>query len=158
MIIYIAFGLFFLSLIILVADIFIEGFGVLAIIALVGIVVSMAMTAFGVPVIGGFIVLGKIGVTVPSVWLLFRFLRKRQLDGKFILTETLNEDTAPIGGLEYFLGKEGMTKTALRPQGFADFNGQNVEVASDAGYIPADKRVKVVDVQNRRVLVRLIEN
>jgi len=155
--IYIALGLFFISLLVLIADVFIEGFGVIAIIGLVGIVTSMALTAFGVDY-GGLIVLGKIVVTVPLVWLLYRFLRKKQLDGKFILSETLAEDVRPVGGLEYFLGKEGVTKTALRPQGFADFNGQNVEVASDAGFIPVDKRVKVVDVQERKVLVKLIEN
>jgi membrane-bound serine protease (ClpP class) len=154
---YIAIGLFIVALLVLIADIFIEGFGPLAVVGLVGILVSMVLTAFWVP-LGGFIVLGKIAVTVPGVWLLFRFLRKRQLDGKFILNETLAEDVAPVGGLEYFLGKEGMTKTALRPQGFADFNGQNIEVASDSGFIPTGKRVKVVDVQSRKVLVRLIEN
>jgi len=56
------------------------------------------------------------------------------------------------------LGKEGITKTDLRPQGMVDFNGTNVEVVSDAKFIPVDKRVKVVDVQNRRVFVKLIEN
>jgi len=155
--IYVAFGLFFLSLLVLIVDIFIEGFGPLAVVGLVGIVVSLSMTAFGVAG-GGLIVLVKIALTVPAIWLLFRFLRKRQLDGRFILTETLATDVAPVGGLEYFLGKEGITKTALRPQGFADFNGQNVEVSSDSGFIAVDKRIKVVDVQERKLLVKLIEN
>lgn len=155
--IYIAFGVFFVSLLVLIIDIFIEGFGVLGVVGLVGIIISLSLTAFGVPG-GGIIVLVKVGLTVPALWLLYRFLRKRQLDGKFILTETLATDKAEVGGLEHFLGKEGVTKTALRPQGFADFNGQNVEVASDAGFVAVDKRVKVVDVQERKLLVRLIEN
>ena len=155
--IYIAFGVFFVSLLVLVVDIFIEGFGVLGVIGLIGIIISLSLTAFGVPA-GGIIVLVKVGLTVPSLWLLYRFLRKRQLDGKFILSETLAEDVVEVGGLEHFLGKEGITKTALRPQGFADFNGQNIEVASDSGFVAVDKRVKVVDVQDRKVLVKLIEN
>ena len=155
---YIALGLFFVSLLVLIVDIFIEGFGVIAIVALMGIVASLVMVAFGVRPFGGLIALGMIAVTVPLLWLLYRFLRKRQLDGRFILSETLNFDVVEVGGLEYFLGKEGVTKTALRPQGFADFNGQNVEVASDAGFVAVDKRVRVVDVQGRRVLVKLIEN
>ncbi|MCL2235193.1 MAG: hypothetical protein FWB98_01985 [Defluviitaleaceae bacterium] len=154
---YFAIGLFVVSLIVSIVDIFIEGFGPLAIIGLVGVAVSLVLVGVSSP-IGGFIVLGKILVTVPSLWLLWRFLRKRQLDGKFILSETLAEDTTDIGGLEYFMGKEGITTSALRPHGFADFNGTKVEVASNTGYIDVDKRIKVIDVQNRKVFVKIMEN
>ncbi|MCL2619764.1 MAG: hypothetical protein FWD97_02360 [Defluviitaleaceae bacterium] len=154
---YFAIGLFVVSLIVSIADIFVEGFGPLAIIGLVGVAVSLVLVAVSSP-IGGWIVLGKVMVTVPGLWMLWRFLRKRQLDGRFILSETLAEDTVDVGGLEYFIGKEGVTTSALRPQGFADFNGTKIEVSSEAGYIDVDKRIKVVDVQNRRVFVKLAGN
>ncbi|MCL2753030.1 MAG: hypothetical protein FWE44_02650 [Defluviitaleaceae bacterium] len=153
----IAMGLFAISLIVLVVDIFVEGFGPLAVVGILGVVGSFVMTAIFHP-FGWLIILIKVAVLVPSVYGLFRFLRKKQLDGRFILNETLAEDVQDIGGLEYFLGKEGITKTALRPQGTADFNGTNVEVVSDSRFIAVDKRVKVIDVQNRKVLVKLIEN
>jgi len=155
--VYFALGLFAVALIILIGDIFIEGFGVLAVIGLLGVVISLVLTAFFVPY-GGLIVLGKLVVVVPGLYLLFRFLRKRQLDGRFILSETLAEDVSDVGGLEYFMGKEGVTKTALRPVGFADFNGTRVEVSSDMGLIDVGKSIKVVDVQHKKVVVRLIGN
>ena len=154
---YIAIGIFVVSMLVLIGDIFLEGFGPLAVVGLIGVVVSLVMTAFSHP-FGGIIVLGKIAVIVPGLYLLFRFLRKRQLDGRFINNEILAEDTVEMEGLEYFMGKEGMTKTALRPHGFADFNGTRVEVNSETGYIPVDKRIKVVDVQRRKVFVKLAEN
>ncbi|MCL2855159.1 MAG: hypothetical protein FWE21_06020 [Defluviitaleaceae bacterium] len=154
---YLAIGLFVVSLIVSIVDIFIEGFGPLAIIGLVGVAISLILTVVSSP-IGGFVVLGKLLVTVPGLWLLWRFLRKRQLDGRFILSETLAEDVVDMEGLDYFMGKEGITTSALRPHGFADFNGTKVEVSSGAGYIDVDKRVKVVDVQSRKVFVKLIEN
>jgi len=153
----IAMGLFAISLIVLIVDIFVEGFGPLAVVGILGIVGSFVMTAVFHD-FGWLIILIKIAVLVPSVFAMFRFLRKHQLDGKFILNETLAEDMQDIGGLEYFLGKEGITKTALRPQGVADFNGTNVDVVADSRFIPVDKRIKVVDVQSRRVIVKLIEN
>lgn len=145
------------GLFILVVDIYIEGFGLLGVVGLLVIAASLFITVAWVP-FGGFIVLGKVAVMVPGIFLLFRFLRSRQLDGKLILTETLAEDKVDVSGLEYFMGKEGITKTALRPHGTADFNGAGVEVCSDSKYIAEGKRVKVVDVKGRRVFVSLIEN
>ena len=142
---------------ILLVDIYIEGFGIPGVVALVAIAASLFITVAFVP-FGGFIVLAKIVVLVPGTIFFFRFLKSRQLDGKLILTETLAEDKIDVSGLEYFLGKEGITKTALRPQGTADFNGAGVEVCSESKYIPEGKRVKVVDVKGRRVMVALIEN
>ena len=149
--------LLIVGLFILVVDIYIEGFGVLGVVALVVIAASLFITVAFVP-FGGFIVIGKIVVIVPGSILFFRFLRSKQLDGKFILTETLAEDKVDVSGLEYFMGKEGITKTALRPQGMADFNGAGVEVQSESKYIPEGKRVKVVNVQGRKVMVAMIEN
>ena len=146
-----------IGLFILVVDIYIEGFGILGIVALAIIAASLFITVAFVP-LGHFIVLGKIVVLVPGTIFFFRFLKSKQLDGRLILTETLAEDKIDVSGLEYFMGKEGITKTALRPQGTADFNGAGVEVCSESNYIPAGKRVKVVDVKGRKVLVALIEN
>ncbi|MCL2376077.1 MAG: hypothetical protein FWC76_01650 [Defluviitaleaceae bacterium] len=149
--------LFIIGAFILLVDIYIEGFGVLGVIAILVIAASLFINVAFVP-LGGFIVAGKIVVMVPGSIMFFRFLRSRQLDGKFILSETLAEDKVDVSGLEYFRGKEGITKTALRPQGMADFNGAGVEVCSDSKYIPEGKRIKVVDVRDRKVFVTLIEN
>ena len=149
--------LFVVAICILFVDVYIEGFGVLGIVgiavAAVSIFLSVAFIPFGI-----YIVLGKIAIMIPGTFLFFKFLRSRQLDGKLVLTETLAEDKVDVSGLLYFLGKEGITKTALRPQGSADFNGTSVDVLSDSKYIPAGKRVKVVDVKDRKVTVSLIEN
>ncbi|MCL2574401.1 MAG: hypothetical protein FWE34_07620 [Defluviitaleaceae bacterium] len=146
-----------IGLFLLVVDIYIEGFGILGIVALVVIAVALMMTAMSGD-LGVYIVIGKIIVTVPGCILFFRFLRSRQLDGKLILTETLAEDKVDLSGLEYFVGKEGVTKTALRPQGTVDFNGAGVEVCSESKYIPEGKRVKVVNLNGNKLMVALIEN
>ncbi|MDR2183022.1 MAG: hypothetical protein LBE55_02500 [Clostridiales bacterium] len=145
------------GLFLLVVDIYIEGFGVLGVVALAILAASLFITAAFVPM-GGYIVLGKIALLVPGTFFFFRFLKSKQLDGRLILTETLAQDKVDVSGLEYFMGKEGITKTALRPQGMADFNGAGVEVSSDSKYISEGKRVKVVDVKGGKVFVTLIEN
>ena len=150
-------GLFIIAIAILVIDIYIEGFGPLGIAGLIAASIALAITGFMVP-FGGFIVLGKIAVTFPAIILFFRFLKSRQLDGRLILTETLAEDVHLVSGLEFFAGKEGVAKTALRPHGSVEFNGATIEVASESGYIAQGKRVKVVEVKDKKVLVALVEN
>jgi len=154
---YLTIGLFLLAVMILFVDIYIEGFGPLG---AVGLVLAAASLFIAIAFVdyGGFIVLGKIAVMVPSTFLFYRFLRSRQLDGHLILNETLAEDVVDLSGLEFFMGKEGVATTALRPQGKADFNGTSVEVCSDSKYIPSGKRVKVVDVRERKLFVTLVEN
>ena len=152
-----AIGLFVIAVLILFVDIYIEGFGPLGAVGLVLAAISLFISVAWVD-FGGFIVLGKIALMVPSTFLFYRFLRARQLDGSLVLNETLNHDAVDVSGLEFFMGKEGVAVTALRPHGRADFNGANVEVCSQSKYIPSGKRVKVVDIQERRLFVQLVEN
>jgi membrane-bound ClpP family serine protease len=103
---------------------------------------------------GWLIVLGKIAFLVPTGFAVVHYLKRKQLTGKLILNETLAEDKADVVGLEYFVGKEGVTKTALRPFGTADFNGSSIEVCADTSkYIAVNKRVRVIDVKERKVFV-----
>ena len=154
---YLAIGLFIVAIIILFVDIYIEGFGPLGVVGLLLAAASLFISVAFVPA-GLFIVLGKLGLMVPGTVLFYRFLRVRQMHGKLILHDTLNEDVQDVSGLAYFLGKEGVASTALRPYGTADFNGNRVDVCSQSKYIPAGKRVKVVEVKERKVFVSLVEN
>jgi len=83
----------------------------------------------------------------------FTFIKRKQLHGKIILSDALVEALPEIDypGL---LGKEGMTTTHLRPYGEADFNGVRVEVSSGGPVINTGVKVKVVDVQANKVLVK----
>jgi len=157
MLMYLAIGLFIVAILVLFVDIYIEGFGPLGVVGLLLAGASLFITVAFVD-LGLFIVLGKLGVMVPGTILFYRFLRVRQMDGRIVLHDTLNEDVQDVSGLVYFLGKEGVAQTALRPYGTADFNGSTVDVCSQSKYIAAGKRVKVVDVKERKVLVSLVEN
>ena len=152
-----AIGLFLVAIIILFVDIYLEGFGLLGVVGLVmaavSLFISVAWVDFGI-----FIVLGKLGLMVPGTFLFYRFLRVRQMDGRLILNETLAEDVADVSGLEFFRGKEGVAQTPLRPHGKADFNGTSTDVYAQSQYIPAGKRIKVVDVRERKVFVSTVEN
>ncbi|MCL2409110.1 MAG: hypothetical protein FWC96_05780 [Oscillospiraceae bacterium] len=155
---YLALGLSIAAVVLIVVDIFLEGFGILGVFGLILMAASIFVNLVYVP-FGQFIIIGKAVVLIVAGVFFFRFLKRRQLYGKFILKETLKEDEVDFSALENFLGKEGVTKTALRPFGRADVDGTSIEVCcSDSKYIPVNKRVKVVDLRERKLFVTAIDN
>jgi len=133
-------------------EMFMPGFGICGIAGLVLIATSIFITVTTVP-FGALIVLAEISVIAVVLYAVFRYVKRKQFHGKLILDETLAEDVQPIGGLEFFLGKEGVTRTPLRPFGEAVFNGVALEVVSDGSYIAENMRVKVIAVDGARVVV-----
>jgi membrane-bound serine protease (ClpP class) len=155
--IYLALGLSLAAVVMIVVDIFLEGFGILGVLGLLVMAASIFVNVVYVP-FGIFIVIGKTVVLVVAGVFFFRYLKQKKLYGKFILKETLMEDEIDFSALEHFVGKEGITKTALRPFGKANIDGANIEVCSDAKYIPANKHVKVVELKERKLFVTAIDN
>jgi membrane-bound serine protease (ClpP class) len=129
-------------------------FGVSGILGFIALAASIVLTITNFGIIGIIAVAGGLAILIPAFILFMRWIKRRQIYGKFVLNETLEHEKPDISGLGFFIGKEGMTKTALRPHGDADFNGTKVEVWSEVDYIPANARVKVIDVRDKKVLVR----
>ena len=51
------------------------------------------------------------------------------------------------------IGKEGVTMTVLRPSGFAEIDGERVDVVSEGGMIEAQCPIKVIEVEGNRIVV-----
>src|SRR5699024_6347323 len=52
------------------------------------------------------------------------------------------------------MGLEGITVTPLRPAGTALLDRERIDVVSEGGFIEENKRVKVVNIEGMRVVVR----
>jgi membrane-bound serine protease (ClpP class) len=65
-------------------------------------------------------------------------------------------NTGVEGGLEALLGVEGETMSMCRPAGTAEIAGKRYDVVSESMMIAKGARVKVVDVEGNRVVVREI--
>ena len=55
--------------------------------------------------------------------------------------------------LNYFIGREGVTHTALRPAGIGEFDGVKLNVVSDGEFIGKDKPIRVLSVKGNRIVV-----
>ena len=59
--------------------------------------------------------------------------------------------------MQVFLGKEGETTTVCRPTGMAEFDGVKLNVVSEGEFLPAGTRVRIVQVEGSRIVVRVIK-
>ena len=138
------------------------------------LVFEMYVPGFGVPGISGIalMVLGFVllGPTLAQGLVLFAILaailcvalsiclysasKGRLSKSKLVLNDVaVPADTAENNDLNYFIGKEGVTHTALRPAGIGEFDGVKLNVVSDGEFIGKDKRIRVLSVEGNRIVV-----
>lgn len=159
---------------------FISQIGILqAVILILGVIlviVEMFHPGFGAPGITGgvLLVLGVVitarNLTDALIMLLIIFVilgvsfflvlrsatRGAILRSPLILKDSQQKDLGYIGieDLQFFLGKEGISSTVLRPSGVADFDGVKIDVVSEGGYIKNGSKIRVIKVVGRSILVR----
>ena len=141
----------------LVFEMYVPGFGVPGI-------SGIALLALGFillkPTLGQGLVLFAILAAILCVALsicLITASRGRLSKSKLVLNDVaVSQDAAEHNDLNYFIGREGLTHTALRPAGIGEFDGVKLNVVSDGEFIAQGKRIRVLSVQGNRIVVREI--
>lgn len=149
--------LFVLGVILLFLEIFVPG-GILGtagvILLATGIFMVADSTAQGIAYVSSMLLV--LGILIA---LSFRFPQTKRFWKRLSLTTQQTKSggyVAPSQGLESFLGCEGIALSQLRPAGTADFNGNRLDVVTEGGFISKEARIKVIDVEGTRVIVREI--
>ena len=138
------------------------------------LVFEMYVPGFGVPGISGIalLVLGffLLKPTLAQGLLLFAILaailcialsiclysasKGRLSKSKLVLNDVaVPASAAENNDLNYFIGREGVTHTALRPAGIGEFDGVKLNVVSDGEFIAQGRRVRVQKVAGNRIVV-----
>ena len=126
--------------------------GIVGIASLAGAIV-MCFTEYGasagliVTTLAVFFIIGAL-----TLWL--KYFHKIGPGKDFLLSTSVSKDEA-LDQYQDYLGEEGVTKTALRPAGKAQFGDKRVDVLAESGMIDADTAVRVVKVEGSRIVVRL---
>lgn len=60
--------------------------------------------------------------------------------------------------MKVFLGREGIATTVLRPTGMATFDGVKLNVVSDGVFVPAETKVRIVQVEGSRIVVQVVKD
>ncbi|MDY4138140.1 MAG: NfeD family protein [Eubacteriales bacterium] len=145
----------------LVLEAFMPGFGLPGISGIVMEIVAIVLTwvnhgpvaALGLTII----VLSLIAIAISMS---LRSATKGRLSrSKIILKERESNEAGyrSAEDMQVFLGKEGETTTVCRPTGMAEFDGVKLNVVSDGEFLPAGTRVRIVQVEGSRIVVRVIK-
>lgn len=140
-----------LGIIFLTIEMWLPGMEISAIVGILSLIASGILAVMFVPN-GWLIVAGQVVIVSGFLVHMYRFMKRKQLQGKLILSENL--EAPPTQDTSHLVGREGKTVTALRPRGEADFNGFRIEVASYGPMISSGTIVRVVEIDAGKVVVR----
>ena len=139
----------------LVFEMYVPGFGApgisgIALLAL-GFVLLKPTMAQGLVL---FAILAAILCVALSICL-YSASKGRLSKSKLVLNDVaVSSDAAENNDLNYFIGREGVCHTALRPAGIGEFDGVKLNVVSDGEFIAQGKAIKVQSVEGNRIVVR----
>ncbi len=144
--------LLIVGIILLAVEIFVAGFGVCGILGLTLVISASIIAILTIP-FGIIIPAVQIGIIVAVGFYVYRYIKRKQLYGKLVLTDFLSSDKKEVGQQENLVGKVGVSKTALRPQGTVEINGSSLDVYSESGYIAPGTKVVVTSVSGTKLYV-----
>jgi membrane-bound ClpP family serine protease len=100
-------------------------------------------------------------ITISFFFIMVKFFGKKiMLFNKIVLFESARKEDGYVSNKNRtdLLGNVGLTLTVLRPSGTALFEDERVDVVTEGGFIPNNTKVKVIDVEGARIVVRELNN
>ena len=141
-----------------ITEMFVPGFGVPGISGAILLFIGVLLLANSLmdAVIMFIIIVAFLGIILTIV---LHSASKGRFSKTVVLNDALNREQGFSGteDLEFFLGKQGVAVTTLRPSGTADFDGVRLDVVSQSEFISKGTKVTVIKVEGRRIVVDDIE-
>jgi len=152
--------LYFACAALIIAEVFVPSGGIISICALACLIGGIVIF-FRHSTTAGWVGVITAVIMIPSVLVVaYRIFPQTRFGKSVTLTPPKRQhgDAIPdTAELKELLGAVGVVITPLRPVGMCDFSGQRIECVAESGYVDKGKNVKVIDVESRRVTVRVIE-
>jgi membrane-bound ClpP family serine protease len=146
---------FFVGFLLVIIEMFHPGFGAPGIIGGILLVLGIIFTARSIQdvIVMLFIIVVILGAALTVV---LQSATKGRLSKTLVLSKAQNKEEGYIGveDLNYFIGRDGIAATVLRPSGIADFAGVKLDVVTEGEFIEKGTKVKIIKVEGRRIVVR----
>ncbi len=147
-----------LGMILIIVEVFLPGFGLPGIggIVLIGAGVVMVGVHFGsLTAVGALLVIIAVLAVLVS-WLLRQASRGGGKRSELFLQD--REDLHKQKDMEVLVGKTGLTTSVLRPAGFGDFDGVRLNVVTEGNFIEKGMPIEIVSVDGTRIVVRPVSH
>ncbi|NLY79871.1 MAG: nodulation protein NfeD [Lysinibacillus sp.] len=149
--------LFVIGFVLLLAEVFVPG-GILGLIGISLMVISLLFSGESI-VHMAYSLLIAMAIAIIGMVVLVKFFGKNlHLFSKLVLKDATTTEDGYVSNVNRIdlIGKEGKTLTPLRPSGTVLINDERIDVVSEGNYIESDRKVKVVEVEGSRIVVREI--
>ena len=151
--------LYFISALLLIAEVFVPSGGLISICSLACMIGGL-MIFFRSNTTAGWIGIVVALVMIPSVLIIaYRIFPKTRFGKSVILTPPQRQagDAVPDSQtLQGLIGTVGTVLTPLRPVGIGQFDGQRFECVAESGYVEKDKKIEVINVEGTQLTVRTV--
>ncbi len=146
--------LFIVGLLLLVAEMFMPGFGIAGGSGLVLLVVAIILTAQtpAEAMIMLLILVLLVGIVLAVI---LRSAKRGKLSRKLILWSAAKREDgySAMPDASDLVGHEGVAVTILRPAGTGEFSGKRLDVVTEGNFIPAGSRIVITKTEGRRIVV-----
>lgn len=151
--------LFVAGLVLLGAEVFVPG-GILGIFAGIALLAGVILSFIDYGSTGGWIaVFAALGLTALTLWFEFRVLPKTGLGRRLFLKAEISGASQPaIAERHGVIGETGVADTALAPTGYVVVAGKRYEGFSRSGFISKGQTLRVVELDNFRLIVQKTES
>lgn len=150
--------LLILGIVLIIAEFFVPG-GILGVLGVGAILGSLFMSGYDIGHMALSIAIALIVAIAAAVILFRRVGLDKGIFRHIILKDRTTTDLGYVSSQtkSELVGQEGVTVTPLRPSGTVLLNDVRIDVVSEGGFIEQNKRVKVVQAEGVRIVVREIE-
>ncbi|WP_179884945.1 nodulation protein NfeD [Bacillus sp. AFS015802] len=147
--------LFVIGIILVVAEFFLPG-GIAGGLG-IGAILASIMLAGGDMMQMGISLLIALLIAVATMIIFVKvFGKKMKFFNKIILKDSTSTESGYVSNANRLdlIGKEGVTKTPLRPSGTVIVDDERIDAVTEGGFIKANERIKIVKVEGSRIVVR----
>ncbi len=151
---------FLIGVVFMLIEVFTPGFGVPGIAGVICEIVAIVLTynihgglaAFGITIV----ILALIAIAISLV--LKSASSGRLSRSGLILTQEEKPEEGYIStqDAQLFLGKEGVSKTVLRPTGIGEFEGVRLDIVTEGEFIDVNTQIRIEKVEGARIVVRAL--
>ncbi|MGZ4122288.1 MAG: NfeD family protein [Tumebacillaceae bacterium] len=146
---------FVVGLVLMIAEIFIAGFGIAFLLGLLSLGAGVAMAAYDTTYSLKMFLIAFL-VSGVATFVVFKYFGHLGMWNRLILQERQEKSAGytPTRNYRHLMYQVGRTVTPLRPAGTAVFLGQRLDVVSEGEFIPVDTEVQIVLIEGTRIVVR----